>query len=482
MSTIPGSNFYLMVNGTIDSCTYPYIDNVYIRYSVTSGSDWQLVDGIEYGISQICKQQSLLSKLLNGINSNGGVMNINYPVELIYKSTNVYGWPQLVISVYTINKFGATDSICGYTTLHIPTQPGIHTRSCTLYRPIDSTPYQKIISLFTNKKPEFIDPIFLTQSKGRELTRVQSCGTITLTFNVLTRSMNELGYHVNNERINSLYNNDKYLAQQELTDEQIAVLHQRKSIMYSKPSDLPHSASILQSNSNHQQQQHNNNIQQQSVHPISTQSAAQQQQLNPQPTQQLAEPHSAVSPTNGLKSLLHNFTARQTQPTVNQTHVNLTTDNASIHQNIPQPTPDTQLPVLMQTQSQFPVIRAASHSIQSQLPIQPVQQPIISLQPIQQPSQPEVSIPVTTTDSLVNRFRKPNLNDNPQPEQNTNDTAQPSNTDPISSSSTITTDAVTTVQPPQQQQQQRPTFDQTLSLHKQQAKHKPSLMSTLFHK
>ncbi len=47
----------------------------------------------------------------------------NYPLDLTYKSTNAFGWPQIVVSVYGLDAFGR-DVIKGYGCIHLPTCAG----------------------------------------------------------------------------------------------------------------------------------------------------------------------------------------------------------------------------------------------------------------------------------------------------------------------------------------------------------------------
>lgn len=47
----------------------------------------------------------------------------NFPLDVTYKSTNAFGWPQLVVSVYGLDFLGR-DVIKGYGCMHIPTCAG----------------------------------------------------------------------------------------------------------------------------------------------------------------------------------------------------------------------------------------------------------------------------------------------------------------------------------------------------------------------
>ena len=47
----------------------------------------------------------------------------NFPLDVTYKSTNAFGWPQLVVCVYGSDVFGR-DVVKGYGCTHIPTCAG----------------------------------------------------------------------------------------------------------------------------------------------------------------------------------------------------------------------------------------------------------------------------------------------------------------------------------------------------------------------
>jgi hypothetical protein len=78
----------------------------------------------------IAKHQACL--LQGVIASNAGpepLLVWNYPLDLTYKSTNAFGWPQIVVSVYGLDSFGR-DVIKGYGCIHIPTCAGRWVLAC----------------------------------------------------------------------------------------------------------------------------------------------------------------------------------------------------------------------------------------------------------------------------------------------------------------------------------------------------------------
>lgn len=47
----------------------------------------------------------------------------NFPLDVTYKATNAFGWPQLVVSVYGVDALGR-DVVQGYGCMHLPTCAG----------------------------------------------------------------------------------------------------------------------------------------------------------------------------------------------------------------------------------------------------------------------------------------------------------------------------------------------------------------------
>lgn len=119
----------------------------------------------------------------------------NYPIEATFHSTNVHGWPQIVISVFGVTWSGK-DMIQGYGCTHVPTTPGRVTRNIRLYAPFSSSRCQRCTSWLRGSPPEFFDPLFVASGRGREVTRVRSAGTIKVTFNIATKNMSDWGYIV----------------------------------------------------------------------------------------------------------------------------------------------------------------------------------------------------------------------------------------------------------------------------------------------
>lgn len=179
------SVFLLMASGQIESATFPDFDDLYCKFSFVHGQDWVVTSGLEEGISQITKKSCDERQLFVW----------NFPLEIAYKSTNPYGWPQLVISCYGTDSFGR-DVVRGYGAVHLPISPGKHTLKVPLFVPLSTSKLQKFTSWLLGRRPEFVDPKVITQGEGRDVTRVITQGSAKVTVNIVTRDMKKLGYDV----------------------------------------------------------------------------------------------------------------------------------------------------------------------------------------------------------------------------------------------------------------------------------------------
>ena len=82
----------------------------------------------------------------------------------------------------------------GYGAVHLPISPGRHVLELPLFVPQPSSILQKAASFLIGPRPEFVDPRFVAQGEGREITRVKSEGKVKISLNVVTKDMFKLGY------------------------------------------------------------------------------------------------------------------------------------------------------------------------------------------------------------------------------------------------------------------------------------------------
>ena len=172
------SQFTVMATGQIESARFEGHDSLYCRYSFAAGEDWTVMKGIEEGITQM----SLASA--NPNSEDGQLAVWNFPVDVTFRATCAYGWPQIVLSVYGNDWRGRSDMILGYGSVHLPLTPGRHELYISTFRPLASSLMGRFQSWFNGMRPEFIDSLFPSKSLGRDVTRVQSFGVVKLVLDV----------------------------------------------------------------------------------------------------------------------------------------------------------------------------------------------------------------------------------------------------------------------------------------------------------
>ena len=180
----PYSYFYLAISGQIDSGEFNGSDGLAVKFDMVAGDRWKLIEGNQSGISQ------------HGFKCQGVNKRIvwNYPFELLYASTNVKEWPQIVLYV-TGKDFLGREVVEGYGSTHVPTQPGKHTRYIRMFQPESSSIMTKFCGWFGGKQAEYKDaPNLIAKGEGREVTRVKAGGIMKITFQITQRNLDKYGY------------------------------------------------------------------------------------------------------------------------------------------------------------------------------------------------------------------------------------------------------------------------------------------------
>jgi B9 domain-containing protein 1 len=178
------TGFLVLVSGQVELGRFPGLDNLYCKYDFTYGPEWRIVHGIDKGISQIASK------------AEGGDPTVvwNFPIDVVFKSTSAHGWPRLIVSVFGIDGLGR-DVVRGYGSIHLPTHSGKHPRTMRMFRPVATSWLQRFLSWMRGTQPEFFDSRFVSRAEGREVTVVQSAGSVRVVIHVMTRGMQAMGYH-----------------------------------------------------------------------------------------------------------------------------------------------------------------------------------------------------------------------------------------------------------------------------------------------
>ncbi len=178
------SSFQLSCCGQISGGNFGDIDDIYCKYSFSIGPDWSPIAGIDHGISQHAR--------INHMTANDDIV-WNFPIDVTFRSTNVFGWPRIAVGVYGLDFFGR-DVPRGYGSALIPLTPGTHEIEVPCYRPMASSWLNEWGAWLFGNPIEFYDSKFVCQADGREVTRVRSTGVVKIKVTIATRGMKALGY------------------------------------------------------------------------------------------------------------------------------------------------------------------------------------------------------------------------------------------------------------------------------------------------
>ncbi|XP_028174429.1 B9 domain-containing protein 1 [Ostrinia furnacalis] len=179
------TKFLVSFSGQIEYVVFPagvFDEQLYVHYEVVWGPDWDPVSGLASGTSQMACPGSDPEKVV-----------FNMPIELVFSSTNVFGWPQLVITVRAQNAISG-DSLHGYALVLMPPTAGARAATAPLLRPRAATVLGEWLSWMTGRRPELTDPKMLAGGKENYLLRTESYGSVMVTLSMVSKDLRKLGY------------------------------------------------------------------------------------------------------------------------------------------------------------------------------------------------------------------------------------------------------------------------------------------------
>ncbi len=154
------SNF--QVSFTIDlsyvTCNSWTSEDLSCNFQVQVGPDWQLVRGETAGATQLARHRD-------------GKAVFNFPINLVFSSSNISGWPRLIVTVLGTDFFGR-QVVRGYSSLALPVAPGNFQKTARLYAPQASSTVASFMGWLSGRRPEISDPKALDAMPAREALRV----------------------------------------------------------------------------------------------------------------------------------------------------------------------------------------------------------------------------------------------------------------------------------------------------------------------
>lgn len=143
-SLVDGNSFLVQCTGQIVGGDFGPVDYLYCRYSFHIGDDWNIASGLDTGLSQTsCKNLAYSDEQIIW----------NFPIDVSFNTTNVYGWPRIALSVYGIDYFGR-DVIRGYGSALVPISAGQHQIEIDMFVPLATSFINDLISWIMGNPPE----------------------------------------------------------------------------------------------------------------------------------------------------------------------------------------------------------------------------------------------------------------------------------------------------------------------------------------
>ena len=179
--------FRLFISGSIEYGNFNGEEPIKINYEFVSGEKWAKEDGLIKGFTQYsCKGEGIYNYYSYGLN-----------FEISYRSTDPYGWPQLVLNCFTVDSDG-NEIIKGYGCVHVPTSTGRHKRKINIFRATENESFcGKFFgynaSSNDDKNNDVSEPKVIASGKEREISRANCEGFINVTFQVVFRDVDKFG-------------------------------------------------------------------------------------------------------------------------------------------------------------------------------------------------------------------------------------------------------------------------------------------------
>ncbi|XP_075973335.1 B9 domain-containing protein 1 isoform X2 [Anticarsia gemmatalis] len=153
------TKFLVCFSGQIEYVTFPggvFDDQLYVHYEAVWGPDWNPMSGLTSGTSQMAR---------SGVDPERVVFNL--PIEMVFSSTNVSGWPQLLITVRAQNTLTG-NALRGYSLFLMPPTTG-------------------------HVMPSFA-PLIRPRAATVLVLRTESYGSVTVSLNMVSKDLRKLGY------------------------------------------------------------------------------------------------------------------------------------------------------------------------------------------------------------------------------------------------------------------------------------------------
>lgn len=113
-------SFFLYYSGTIESGDLLGENYVNVKFDIYHGSEW-IPLSVDNRLPEETKTGCTQAGCYNTLQNQEIVWNA--PFNFAFKSSNLSGWPQMILSVIAPDFLGRSKLLC-YGNVHLPSQPG----------------------------------------------------------------------------------------------------------------------------------------------------------------------------------------------------------------------------------------------------------------------------------------------------------------------------------------------------------------------
>lgn len=212
--------FSVLVHGMVEGAECVEAGTLFARTQLFFGPDWSFLSsspdkdhepGDAVAFPTYSNNAEIVTQLSDRTLCPFAYFSFAAPFEFALQSTNPYGWPQLVVTLHTIenkkqrrsvhekesNLLGSGESIIGYGRCFIPMRNGYHTKHVKVMQLEHATKRHALIGQLTREKPVLRDLSYLCRGDDRVVLSARPlCGHVKLTFNVMIEGMDTCGIAV----------------------------------------------------------------------------------------------------------------------------------------------------------------------------------------------------------------------------------------------------------------------------------------------
>jgi hypothetical protein len=159
----------------------------YCRWRLVAGGAWSLRGGCARGHSQ----SSRAGGWGGGGGGGGGGLCFDAPVDAWLRTSSLVGWPQLLLSVWSVDAHGR-HALAGYGLARVPPGAGAHALEVACWRP-EGSRAQEGAAAFLDARVQLTDTAAVYAAGARHLLATASAGSVLVELQVLLRGLEERG-------------------------------------------------------------------------------------------------------------------------------------------------------------------------------------------------------------------------------------------------------------------------------------------------